>query len=99
MPLSSVLAVEHTATDDLKFHLCDGDMWVRSANIHIETQNAKYGTAEKQDATLTTNDVPFFDDFNLKDMFFKNAGAGANTTIRIVGVLMSEGRKEFLGVD
>ena len=98
MPLSSVFAVEHTATDDLKFRLVSGTLWVSSANIHVETHPAKYGNAEKQDAVITIVDVSFFDDFNLADMYFKNAGAGNDTTIRIVGILMTEARMKELGV-
>lgn len=96
---SSVISLKHTATDDLKFHLVDVDLWVSEVNIHIVTNNAKYGDFNEQNATITTNDVPFFHDVNLKDFFFKNAGAAANTTIYLVGIRMSEGRKKDLEIE
>lgn len=96
--ISSVISLAHTATNDLKFHLVDTDFWVSEANIHVVTNNAKYGDFDIQNATITTNDVPFFREFNLRDIFFKNAGAGSNTTIYIVGIRMTEKRKAELGV-
>lgn len=74
------------------------DLWLRSANIHVVTNSAKYGDTNNQDATITTNDVPFFDDFNLADLYFKNAAPAANTTINVVGIKMTDGRKAELGV-
>jgi hypothetical protein len=73
-------------------------LWIRSGNIHISTNNAKYGDFVDQDATVTTNDVPFFEDFNLADLYFKNAGAGSNTVVYFVGIRMTEGRMRELGV-
>jgi predicted GNAT family N-acyltransferase len=73
-------------------------LWLRAANIHVVTQNMKYGDVQRQDATATTNDVISFDDFNLADLYFKNAGAGANTTIYLVGIVMTEGHKAELEV-
>lgn len=96
--ISSVISLAYPATDDLKFHLVDTDLWVSEANVHIANENAKYGDFDKQDATLTTNDVPFFRNFNLRDLFFRNAGAGADTTIYIVGIRMTEARKKELGI-
>lgn len=75
------------------------NLWLRSANIHVVTNSAKYGDTNAQDATITTNDVPFFDDFNLADLYFKNAGAGSNTTINIVAIKMTKGRMLDLGVE
>lgn len=96
---SSVISLRHTATDDLKFHLVDVDLWVSEANIHVVTNDAKYGDFDVQLATITTNDVPFFRDFNLRDLFFKNDAAGFHTTIYIVGIRMTEARKEELGIE
>jgi hypothetical protein len=88
----------HTATTDAMFNLTTADLWMREANIHVETNNAKYGDRAGQDAQITAGDVVIFEDFNLLDVFFKNAGAGANTVIRVVGVVMTEGRKKDLGI-
>jgi len=74
-------------------------LWLRSANIHVITQNCQYGDLFNQDAVLTTTDVVYFDDFNLADLYFRNAGAGLNTTIRLVGIVMTPGRKKDLEVE
>lgn len=95
----SVITYQHTAADDLPFRLISTNLWLRSANIHIITQNCEYGGLYNQDAVLSTTDVVFFDDFNLADLYFKNAGAGLNTTIRLVGIVMTKGRKKELGVE
>lgn len=71
---------------------------MREANVHVVTNNAKYGDVNRQEATITTTDIAIFNDFNLKDLYFKNAGAGANTVIYLVGIVMTDGRKEELGV-
>lgn len=65
-------------------------MWMREANLHILTNDAKYGKVNNQLATARTNDILIFQDFNLADIWFKNAGAAANTTIYIVGITMSK---------
>ena len=80
----------HTAADDLKFHLVDVDFWVSEANVHISANNAKYGTFDVQDAIITTNDIPFFRNFNLRDLFFRNSTPASNTVIHVVGIIMSE---------
>jgi len=76
----------------------DIDLWASEVNVHVETNDAKYGYFDKQDATITTNDVPFFRNINLRDMFFRNAVAAANTTIRLVFVPMTDARKRELGI-
>lgn len=95
---SSVISLKHTATTDLKFHLVDVDLWVSEANIHVVTNDAFYGDFNIQEATITTLQAGFFKDFNLRDLFFRNAGAAANTTILIVGIRMLPARMEELGL-
>jgi hypothetical protein len=95
---SSVISLSHTATDDNKFHLSDVDLWASEANIHVLTNDAKYGDFDTQEATITTNDVPFFRNFNIRDIYFKNDGAAANTKIVIVGIRMRESVMKELGI-
>jgi len=90
--------MRHTATDDNKFRLSQNDLWFRDANIHVETNAAKYGDTLQQEIQISTTDILTFQDFNLSDLFFKNAAAGSNTTITLNGVLMTDGRKKELGV-
>jgi hypothetical protein len=72
--------------------LVEGDLWLREANIHVITKGALYGDATEQEAEVTAGDILVFEDFNLGDLYFKNATAGENTTIQVVGVVMSRGR-------
>jgi len=96
--MPSTTTFKHTATSDAKFNLVFQDVWIRDANIHVITQDAKYGDFDTQDAILTTADVASFQDFNLKDLFFKNKTPGSNTTIQVVAIVMTEARQKALGV-
>lgn len=98
IPLSTIFRAEHTATDDNKFRLTDADVWISTGNLHVETNDCKYGDTTAQEATLVATAIMDFKDFNLSDLFIKNAGAGSNTTVNFVGVLMTEARKQELGV-
>jgi hypothetical protein len=71
---------------------------VREANIHCITNDALYGKVNHQPATVVAGDILPFQDFNLADMWFRNAGAAANTTIYIVGITMSKKRMEEMGI-
>jgi len=95
---SNVVQYAHTAADDTLFHMVDVDLWLSNANIHIVTNNALYGDVTAQPATAAAADILVFDNFNLRDLYFRNAGAGANTTIYVVGVTMSKMKMAELGV-
>ncbi len=94
----SFISISYTATADAMFHLIEADLWFRDVNIHITTNNAKYGDRSAQEAEITSGDIVCFEDVNLADIFFKNAGAGSNTVIRAVGVVMTPGRKKELEI-
>ena len=100
--LPKVVVYTKTATDDLQFNLTIGGdqkpIWLREANIHCLTNNALYGDVYDQPAAFNTGDVISFQDFNLTDLWFKNATAGSNTVIRCVGVVMSAKRRRELGI-
>jgi hypothetical protein len=93
-PYSNVVSYSKTATDDNLFRLVKTDLWLKNANIHCVTNGATYGDVANQDAGLSAGDILTFDDFNLADLYFKNASAGVNTTIYIVGITMS--KKEII---
>lgn len=95
---SIIFTAGHTATDDLKFRLAEADTWIATGNLHVVTNDCKYGDTNTQDATIAADAVMDFQDFNLANLFIKNAGAGSNTTVYFVGVLMTEARKQELGV-
>lgn len=94
----TIYTFQVTATSDAKFKLVNRSFWVREANIHVTNNNAMYGDINTQNALLTTNDVLTFEDFDLNDLYFKNANAGDNTTITCVAVKMSKARMRDLGV-
>jgi len=98
MPPSNVIVITHTAISAAAFKLTHQDLWLGDCNIHIATNNATYGDKNTQPALATTNDVLSFEDININDLFFANAVGVANTTIQIVGVLMSEARKKELEI-
>lgn len=95
---ANIVTYKHTALDDLPFKLVVKDRWFEDCNIHVVTNDAKYGDKNNQDATAATTSVITFRNINLNDLFFRNAGAAADTTIFFVGVEMLEGRMEELGV-
>lgn len=74
------------------------DLWANEINIHISSNDAKYGNFDKQEATITTADIPFFRNTNVKDWYFKNDSAGSNTVITIVGTRMTKKQMEDQGV-
>ena len=97
-PYSSVAAYAITATDDLLFRVINTDLWLSNANIHIVTNDALYGNVTIQPATATAGDILIYDTFNLADLYFRNAGAAANTTIYVVGIVMPKQRMHELGL-
>ena len=98
MVYANVISFTHTATDDLIFRLSQSHMWFREANIHVVTNNALYGDVNLQPATVTAGDIVLFQDFDLSQLYFRNAGAAANTVVHVVGILMTETMLDTLGI-
>ena len=97
----SLIVKTYTAAADTIFKLVTQDLWFEDINIHCYTQNAKYGDATDLSniyGLIYANDVVSFRNCNLNDIYFMNAGAGANTTITAVGVRMTNARKKELGI-
>lgn len=84
---SSFITFTHTATNDLPFRLTSNDIPFFEANFYVETQAAVYGTGSAQGAPAAAGTSFWFDRGNLKDIWFKNAGAGANTKITVVATI------------
>ena len=95
---SNVVSYSVKATDDNPFRISKSDLWLSNANIHCVTASALYGNAQEQPATVSAGDIVIFDDFNLADLYFKNASAGSNTTIYVVGITMSKAKMLELGL-
>ena len=84
---------------DKAFRLIQTTLWIREANIHIVTNDAKYGDVGSQPATVTAGDILVFEDFNLADLYFINETATADTIIYLVGITMSKGRMRDLEIE
>lgn len=85
MPLS-ILRYTHTAVDNTSFLVLNKETWLEYADIFCYDQDALFGDAGTQDVSILAGDsynIPH--PVNIRDLFFKNAAAGANTRIVIVG--------------
>jgi len=98
--LTGVIQLSHTATSDDKFSLTYTPLWFREVNIHVLTNDARYGDTNisSSNPSITAGNGISFQDVNLQDIFFMNSGAGANTTITAIGVKMTPKRMLELGV-
>jgi len=96
----SVIQLSHTATADTKFSLTQTPLWFRELNIHVLTNDARYGDTNITDSnpSITAGNGVSFQDVDLSTIFFKNSTGGSNTTIVAIGVLMTNKRKNELGV-
>ena len=82
----TILKYTHTALDDLPFIITPHDQWLEYVDIFVYDQNAYFGDIGSQDIGILANDSYYIPHpVNLKDLFFKNIGAGLNTRIILVG--------------
>lgn len=88
---SSFFQVNKTAADDNKFRLATEPTWLNDCVIFIESNDAKMGDTNNQEATMNIGDVYTFNaPVNIEDIFFKNATAGSNTKVIINGTNMTQ---------
>ena len=84
----SILFFRHTAADDAAHMISIGepDQWLEFADIFVYDENALFGGVDAQDVSILAGDsynIPH--PVNISDLFFRNAGAGANTRVVVVG--------------
>jgi len=98
--LTGVIQLSHTATADTKFALTYNPLWCREVNIHVLTNDARYGDTNISSAnpSITAGNGISFQDVNLADIFFMNSAGGSNTTIIAIAVKMTPQRMKDLGV-
>jgi hypothetical protein len=102
MPLPSFERLTATAAADDPFVVLTVDRWYSYADIFVLSQNCYFGDKTDQDIPLDAGDCYSINrPVNIKDLFFKNAVAGNNTKIVIVGTpidpqLMQGGRYAVL---
>ena len=63
------------------------DLTLEDCNIHVMDNDIKYGNGDLQEATASQNSVLSFRKLNLKYFFVKNATAGSNAKIVVVGTM------------
>lgn len=95
---NKIISLSYTALDDAKFRLASRRMWFEDVNIHCVTAACKYGDFNRQDATIHAGDGISFRNCDLAELYFINHTAGVNTTLYVVGVLMTPARQKELGV-
>jgi hypothetical protein len=77
---------EHTATTDAAFRFETTEVKLRGGMILVSTYDALIGDSSNQRYPKTAGTAFSVGDVDLSQLYFKNAGAGNNTKINIVGV-------------
>ena len=73
-------------TDDPK-SIENIDLTLEDCNIHVMQNDIKYGNGDLQEAVASANSVLTFKKLNLRHFFVKNATAGSNAKLAIVGTM------------
>ncbi len=77
---------ENTATDDTVRRFEASSKKLRDVVIQVETNAQLFGNASNQRFKVTAGASMGFTQVDLSTLYFKNAGAGQNGTVRILGV-------------
>lgn len=88
MPGTGVYSNTQTMSDDGIHRFETTSKKLRSAYIKVSTQNMKLGNQTTQAYTVVTTDAPvILNDLDVSKLYFKNATAGQNGTITIIGTV------------
>lgn len=77
---------EHTMANDSAYRFEDTEMKLRDGLILVSTHDALIGDSSNQRYPKTAGTPLAVGDVDLSKLYFKNAGAGNNTKINIIGV-------------
>ena len=77
---------EHTMVDDDAYRFESTSLKLRSATILISTYDAMVGDSSNQRYPKTAGTSISVDSVDISTLYFKNAVAGQNTKINIIGV-------------
>ena len=77
---------EHTAASDAAFRFETTEVKLRGAVILVSTHDVFIGDSSNQRYPKSAGTSLSVGDVDLSDLYFKNAGAGNNTVINIIGV-------------
>lgn len=79
---------EHTATSDAAFRFETSEVKLRDAVILVSTQNALLGDSTNQRYPVAAAATFSMNDVDLSTLYFKNAAAGQNTKVNIIGTMV-----------
>ena len=77
---------EHTMADDNAYRFETTSVKLRGAVILVSTYDALIGDSANQRYPKASETSLSVGDVDLSELYFKNAGAGNNTVINIIGV-------------
>jgi len=88
-----------TAGNDNAFPVTTLNIWVEEVDIFILDQGAYEGNVSDQIIPFNADDIHTVKGpVNLKDFFFKNQNAGANTRIILAGTQLSDAQLRIRGL-
>lgn len=88
-----------TAAADTDFKIVTKDKWFESIDIFIYDNDAYLGDIRDQDVLIQANDIYYLlHPVNLNDYHFRNVNAGQNIRIVVAGILLTDLRKQQLGI-
>ena len=76
---------EHTMVNDSAYRFETSEVKLRGGVILVSTHDALMGDSSNQRYPRSAGTAISVGDVDLSDLYFKNAGAGNNTKINIVG--------------
>lgn len=82
----TVYEKEDTAASDTARRFETTGKLLRDVVIRVSTNAQKFGNAANQRLTLNAGDSMGFTQVDISTFYFKNAGAGQNGTVNIIGV-------------
>jgi hypothetical protein len=87
MPANRVYSKTTTMSDD-KIHAFEtSQIKLESAYISVATQAMKFGDAVSQNYQVAAGGYFFLRKLDVSKLYFRNAGAGANGTVNIIGTI------------
>lgn len=87
-PIGTAYELEYTASDNLAHALSDTTLLLRDCVVLVSTNAALFGDEDNQRFPRAAASSFGLVDLDLSTLYVKNAGAGANTTVNILGTRM-----------
>jgi hypothetical protein len=87
-----------TATSDNPFRLTDDDVFYYDLTVWVQTNDAYIGSSNQLFAPVTTSQIYYDRNGNLKELWFKNYNAGSNCVIIAMVTVPTPATKKLLGL-